>query len=239
MTKIAAAARFLAGKGAELWLTPYMIGALTTLAASFALIAVVTSVRRGRWPLTRGTATDAAYVIFYLGSFYTFLIGAPIYRVAAALVTRFAPWLRMDLLVHANVYVHTIVLWLASDMIGYWWHRLAHRSSVLWEFHRVHHSQTQLTPLTNYRFHFVDLAVRTTLQMVPVMILGSPLTAWLAAAWFEIAIDSLAHADTAWSYGRLGWIFINPAFHRVHHSVDPRHLNRNFSLSFTMWDRIF
>ena len=239
MTQAMAMARFLARKAAAAWMTPYMAGAVITIAASFALIAVVTRLQRGRWPVSRELQTDAAYVVFYLGGFYTFIIGAPLFRLTNIAVARFAPWLRVNLLEHTNAYAQYILVWLAMDLTSYWWHRAAHRLPVLWEFHRVHHSETLLQPLTNYRFHFIDLTLRMTLQTIPVLLLGASTTAWLAAAWFEILIDSLAHADVGWTYGPLGRIFINPAFHRIHHSTDRRHYERNYSLSFTMWDHLF
>jgi hypothetical protein len=44
----------------------------------------------------------------------------------------------------------TILLFLAYEL-GYWLnHYLSHRIPFLWEFHKVHHSATVLTPLTNF-----------------------------------------------------------------------------------------
>lgn len=239
MTKIATLVHFLARKLADQWLMPYLLGAVATIIISFALVSIWTRLRSGRWIYSADLPADTAYAIFYLGGFYTFFIGAPIFRGLTTLVTRFVPWLRLNLLAHANIYFWYLILWLAMDLVGYWWHRMVHGVPWLWEFHRIHHSETMITPLTNYRFHFVDLALRSTLQMLPALILGVPVGVWLAAAWFEIAIDSLAHADLDWSYGPIGWFLINPAFHRIHHSREPRHFDRNFSLSFSVWDRIF
>ena len=45
------------------------------------------------------------------------------------------------------------ILFLAYEL-GYWLnHYLSHRIAFLWEFHKVHHSATVLTPLTNFRVH--------------------------------------------------------------------------------------
>jgi sterol desaturase/sphingolipid hydroxylase (fatty acid hydroxylase superfamily) len=241
MTKITALGLALLAKATKIWLSPYTLGSLATIFLTFAFIAAVTARRRGGWRslLTRDIATDACWTIFYLGGFYAFFIGAPVYKVLALMVGRFAPWLRASLLVHIHPVVHFMILWLAIDLTGYWWHRLAHRSSLLWQFHRVHHSQTDLQPLTNYRFHFVDLAVRTSLQYIPAIVLGSPTGMFLSAVFIEVAIDGLAHADVSWSYGVLGKLIMNPAFHRIHHSTESRHFGRNFGLSFSIWDRIF
>lgn len=33
------------------------------------------------------------------------------------------------------------------DLAGYWAHRFCHTSAILWKIHRIHHSQTELTPI--------------------------------------------------------------------------------------------
>ena len=68
------------------------------------------------------------------------------------------------------------------DFAGYWWHRWAHASSILWAMHRVHHSDEELNPLTNFRVHFGDMLIRGLIQVIPSIIL-SP-----SAAYFFIAV---------------------------------------------------
>ena len=225
----------------KVWSSPYTIGSLTTMFVTFLFIMIVTARQRGGWRsvLTRDIAADACWTVFYLGGFYAFFVGAPIYKVIQLVVARFAPWMRASLLVNTNPVVHFALLWLSIDLIGYWWHRLVHRNAFLWQFHRVHHSQADLQPLTNYRFHFIDIALRLSLQYIPAIVLGAPAGMFLSAAFVEIALDGLAHADVGWSYGPIGKMVMNPAFHRIHHSADVRHYDRNFGLSFTIWDRIF
>jgi sterol desaturase/sphingolipid hydroxylase (fatty acid hydroxylase superfamily) len=53
----------------------------------------------------------------------------------------------------------TVMIFLAYEL-GYWInHYLSHRIPFLWEFHKVHHSATVLTPLTNFRVHPVYMCV--------------------------------------------------------------------------------
>ncbi len=53
----------------------------------------------------------------------------------------------------------TVMLFLAYEL-GYWLnHYLSHRVPFLWEFHKVHHSATVLTPLTNFRVHPVYMCI--------------------------------------------------------------------------------
>lgn len=54
------------------------------------------------------------------------------------------------------------------------------------------------------------------------------------------ALAALHHSHVWLSYGPvLEHVFISPAQHQVHHSIDPRHHNRNFGNSLALWDWLF
>lgn len=53
----------------------------------------------------------------------------------------------------------TVMLFLAYEL-GYWLnHYLSQRIPFLWEFHKVHHTPTVLTPVTNFRVHPVYMCI--------------------------------------------------------------------------------
>ena len=47
------------------------------------------------------------------------------------------------------------------------------------------------------------------------------------------------HANLRTNYGFLKYILVTPQSHRIHHSIEPRHFNKNFGLFFSVWDRLF
>ncbi len=230
-----------AERAVTLWLSTQVIGNAATVLLMFLLAALMTRNQRRSWRdlASRNVMHDGVWAAFYLGGFYSVLVGGPVYRLLSTAADRAFPWIRVGVLSETNPIAAFVVLWLALDLIGYWWHRLAHTAPFLWEFHKVHHGQSQLTPLTNYRFHFVDICTRTTLQFIPGIILGAPAVSWMAVVWVQIAFEVMTHADLSWSYGPLGVVINNPRFHRVHHSTEERHHGRNFGLSFCLWDRLF
>jgi sterol desaturase/sphingolipid hydroxylase (fatty acid hydroxylase superfamily) len=142
----------------------------------------------------------------------------------------------------------------AVDFAGFLAHRLQHRVPLLWDFHKVHHSAQVMHPLSNYREHWVDnllyalvhgatsgaatsLAAGLLGQTVtPVEVLGVNALVFV----FNLAGYNLRHSHVwlAWP-GWLGWAIGSPAYHQIHHSVDPRHLDRNFAFMFPVWDRLF
>ena len=54
---------------------------------------------------------------------------------------------------------YTITLTLVGDLASYLIHLLMHKIPFLWEFHKVHHSATKLTPITQYRIHPIELII--------------------------------------------------------------------------------
>jgi hypothetical protein len=47
------------------------------------------------------------------------------------------------------------------------------------------------------------------------------------------------HANLKLNLGWLGWLITSPQFHRVHHSADPVHADKNFGVYFSIYDYLF
>jgi sterol desaturase/sphingolipid hydroxylase (fatty acid hydroxylase superfamily) len=135
------------------------------------------------------------------------------------------------------------ILWvagiLAGDFLGYWSHRLRHRFDVLWNFHAIHHSQRELNFFTQNRFHDVDIVIDLTIRTLPLLILNAGWTVIGVYAVISLAHFRLYHSNIRSDYGVLRYVLVTPQSHRIHHGRDPRHLNRNFGVFFSIWDRIF
>jgi sterol desaturase/sphingolipid hydroxylase (fatty acid hydroxylase superfamily) len=188
---------------------------------------------------SRNCRVDFLYYVFYYGGIYHILFFAWMYRALVGLVTDHAPWLQMNLMASMPPALQIVTLILASDFIGYWSHRWRHSNRYLWAFHTIHHSQTRLTLLTNYRFHFVDETLLRLWMFIPFQILGMGIAMWLWADFIMAWVLLQQHSEWNWTYGRFGRIFVSPVFHRMHHSTDERLQNRNFSMLFSFWDDLF
>jgi sterol desaturase/sphingolipid hydroxylase (fatty acid hydroxylase superfamily) len=224
----------------SVWLSPQVVG--SALAALAALL-VSARIRFGhRWARRIATAelrTDATYTVFYVGGIYAFLVSGPLYRLLSGLVAAHAPFLRLDLLRHLPWWMQFFVASVVMDGVLYWTHRALHAQPALWAFHSVHHSPREMTALANFRFHAGDVLIRGLAQFVPGLLLGVPLWAWLPSVWIQVALDGLAHSGLGWSYGPLGRVLVSPRFHRLHHSAEPGHRDRNFGMTYSFWDRMF
>lgn len=147
--------------------------------------------------------------------------------------------------------VFTLVMFVLDDAAKYVLHRLMHRWSLLWAFHKVHHTAETLTPFTVYRTHPVEgilFALRSTfVQAITVagfvFFFGerAELTTLLGANalvfLFNVAGSNLRHSHVHISYGRvLEHFLISPAQHQIHHSIAERHHDRNFGVALAVWD---
>jgi sterol desaturase/sphingolipid hydroxylase (fatty acid hydroxylase superfamily) len=150
--------------------------------------------------------------------------------------------------------VMTLGMYLAYEF-AYWLnHWLSHRSPILWEFHKVHHSAESLSTLTNFRVHPVDTLVFYNMAAAITggvagtisFAFGRPVDAWaiggsnlliFASSWL---LTYLQHSHIWMSFhGPLGKLLVSPAHHQIHHSAEPRHHNRNFGSTLAVWDWLF
>ncbi|MBL8600798.1 MAG: sterol desaturase family protein [Myxococcales bacterium] len=145
----------------------------------------------------------------------------------------------------------TLLAFAIEDWSRYAVHKLMHRVSWLWAFHKVHHAAEVLTPLTLYRTHPVETGLNT-LRSAVTLGLVTGLWAWLAGphfeAWQILGVDalgfgwnltgaSLRHSMVWVSFGRLERWLLSPAQHQVHHSISAAHRDKNFGTILSVWDR--
>lgn len=126
------------------------------------------------------------------------------------------------------------------DFFYYWTHRAQHTFGPLWRIHELHHSDPSFNVTTTLRVHWLEELMKLFTVLVPAALLvqapsGAPvLLAWAAAAWLFFI-----HANARISFGPLNRVLVNPAVHRVHHSVEPEHFDKNFAAYFSFWDCLF
>ena len=49
-----------------------------------------------------------------------------------------------------------------------------------------------------------------------------------------VCVGTLQHANLRWTFGRVGWVRVSPAYHRLHHAPDTQGVNLGMVL--TIWD---
>ena len=153
-----------------------------------------------------------------------------------------------------NAVMMTLTSFVAMDFGNFYFHLLQHRSPLLWELHKVHHSAEVLTPLTALRVHPIAatlgsqfLAICAGVPASLYLYLYGNHVAELQVAgvnlflflWQTVLANNLAHSHVWVMYPRgVRQIFYSPALHLIHHSADPRHYGKNLGFALTLWDRL-
>jgi sterol desaturase/sphingolipid hydroxylase (fatty acid hydroxylase superfamily) len=125
-----------------------------------------------------------------------------------------------------------------GDFFSYWRHRLEH-TRLLWPAHAVHHSDTEMTWLTLGRFHPIDRALTSTIDIALLALLGFPSWALVFNEMVRHYYGEFIHADFPWTYGPLGRLFVSPVMHRWHHARDVVGAGSNFATVFSVFDQAF
>lgn len=210
--------------------------------------------------LSKSSMADAGYFYFNVFVFgilfgWALLSYNTLSRSVADLLTNAlgamppAPWP-----VFVSRSIITVMLFLAYEL-GYWLnHYLSHRIPFLWEFHKVHHSATVLTPLTNFRVHPIYMCVFVNILAVSMgfanglgdYLLGQPASQYglsetnIILVFFIYFYVHLQHSELWISFtGWLGHLMMSPAHHQIHHSRNPVHFNKNLGSCLALWDWMF
>jgi len=129
------------------------------------------------------------------------------------------------------------VLW--GDFLFWLIHYIRHKVLFLWYFHAVHHSQKELNFFTEYRVHPLDDVFAITIGVIPILMLEPSFVTVAAIVWIRHWHTRICHSNLRTNFGPLKYILVTPQSHRVHHSVDELHHDKNFGLTFSIWDHLF
>ena len=148
----------------------------------------------------------------------------------------------------------TLTLVLAGDFAMFLVHYWMHKSRLMWEFHKVHHSALVLMPITAYRQHPVEELMTGAVNGISIGLIGGVFLYFSPANvmpidlaghnaiefFFILAARHLRHSHIRLSFGNaLEHWFISPSQHQVHHSIAPRHRDKNLGQIFAFWDWMF
>ena len=135
-----------------------------------------------------------------------------------------------------------VAMILLLDVWTYTWHRLNHRIPWLWRFHRLHHADTKMDVTTANRFHVIEIVISSLLRLPVLLLLGANVVELAIYETLMFTVVQFQHANVGlpeWADRILRCIFVTPALHKVHHSVQRREADSNYSSLFSWWDRIF
>jgi sterol desaturase/sphingolipid hydroxylase (fatty acid hydroxylase superfamily) len=176
-------------------------------------------------------AAAAPTTILVLGAASKFLLGLYNNHLTFLTIRSAATW---------PTYLQVIVSLSVVEFLFWMSHFIRHKVGTLWLFHAVHHSQKELNVFTDDRSHVVDKLAGSLLMFVPFYMFQVPNLYAVAIVGLYLSIHSrFVHLNVKINLGWLGWLIASPQFHRVHHSIEPAHADKNFAGVLSIFDHLF
>lgn len=219
----------------------------TTMVQLVAYVAIVTTIWLLEWRASaaslRGKWKHSAVNLLFMAS------ALPIQLVTSLIAMRIGDWSESHQwgLIHLlpgadSPWIRLGLMFFLFDFLDYIYHSTVHRVPLLWRFHLVHHSDRALDVSTTVREHPGDTLFRNSFLLFCLFLSGASFEALLMWQIAAALSNLLAHTPFRlpyWPNRVIGWVFITPNLHHVHHHFRQPHTDRNYGNVFSLWDRLF
>lgn len=216
--------------------------ALYSPLAYFCLLSLVFLLER-RVPARQQAPVSVGFIYDSLWYFATIIFRIGFIGLYTALLERFyqqyLSFLTLESIATWSAPSRFFLALLVADFLRWLSHLIRHKVPLFWQFHAVHHSQSEMNLFTDARVHPVDRMISSTLRFIPFLMLGNELPVILAWAIFQTIYPKFYHANVRLNLGPLRYILVTPQSHRIHHAHEAQYRDKNFGFAFSIWDRIF
>jgi sterol desaturase/sphingolipid hydroxylase (fatty acid hydroxylase superfamily) len=172
------------------------------------------------------------------------LLYAAFFSVLALNVMQWSQVRHIGLIYHISLPepLKLIIVFILFDIWMYFWHRINHRVSLFWLFHRVHHTDREMDVTTANRFHPIEIMLSSLIRLPVFVLIGTSAAQFVMYEIVLILVIQIHHSNIALPekidrFFRL--LLVTPNMHRVHHSVEWSETNSNFASIFSFWDRMW
>lgn len=130
-----------------------------------------------------------------------------------------------------------ILIFLFTDFIWYWYHRLAHEINLLWMVHEVHHQSEDFNYTVSARITIFQAIVRTGFWAV-LPFIGFPAEMITSMLLIHGLYPFFIHTRVIGKLGILEYVLVTPSHHRVHHASNEKYLDKNYGDVLIIWDKL-
>ncbi len=131
-----------------------------------------------------------------------------------------------------------IALFLLTDLVWYWYHRLAHEINLFWAVHVVHHQSEDFNYTVSARITVFQAVIRSGFWSV-LPLIGFPAEMLTIFLLIHGLYPFFIHTQTIGKLGVIEYFMVTPSHHRVHHSSNPEYLDKNYGDVLIIWDKMF
>lgn len=132
-----------------------------------------------------------------------------------------------------------ILTFIAAEFFYYWNHWYNHHVNIGWATHIMHHSPTKYNLTLGYRLGITRFFSLGWLVFLPLVILGFHPADISLSVGIIFLYQFFIHTELIPKLGVLDKIFNTPSSHRVHHSSNPTHYNKNLGGITLLFDHLF
>jgi sterol desaturase/sphingolipid hydroxylase (fatty acid hydroxylase superfamily) len=148
-------------------------------------------------------------------------------------------WSQLGLVSNWPVLAQLAFFFVTHDFYIYWFHRLQHKSDLLWRTHEAHHSVDDVDWLSGTRSHALEILINQTIEFAPIVLLGAAPEVALMKATLDAVWGMYIHSNLNVRSGWLQRVINGPEMHRWHHATELAAPGKNFSTKLAIWDWLF
>jgi len=131
-----------------------------------------------------------------------------------------------------------LALFLLTDLVWYWYHRLAHEINAFWAVHVVHHQSEDFNYTVSARITVFQAVVRCMFWCV-LPLLGFPAIMVSVFLLIHGLYPFFIHTQALGKWGWFEKFMVTPTHHGIHHASNPEYLDKNYGDVLIIWDKIF
>jgi sterol desaturase/sphingolipid hydroxylase (fatty acid hydroxylase superfamily) len=140
-----------------------------------------------------------------------------------------------------NPIVQILIMFIIQDFLEYVAHVILHRSEILWQFHKIHHAQEEMSAASTRHFHWVEFIIFKPLIYLPFAMIGYSVADYFL---FQITVQNIwgffTHMNIQVKWGFLNYIVNTPETHAWHHAKNgPDKYGVNYASILVIWDLLF
>tara|TARA_B100001093_G_scaffold408172_1_gene396962 strand:+ start:207 stop:1031 length:825 start_codon:yes stop_codon:yes gene_type:complete len=146
-------------------------------------------------------------------------------------------------IIEIPLWLYVLIGIVLIDFIGAWFvHWIQHKVRWMWKFHIIHHSDPNVDVTSGLRHHPGENIFRLLFTILAILIFGANFGLVMIYQTVSAFFAHFSHANiripTKIEYF-LSYVFVTPAFHRIHHHYKQPQTDSNYGNIFSFWDYIF